>query len=380
MSKKFYDSQESNRLSDLDILPLSHLLYMTLRLAFDKSPDCGLFQCTVKQMMSITGIFDRNLIVEVLLPELKRHNLVYFDNNVVFVPGTAETESCESKLHSGNKHHTTAFLNALKDCESIVSVASNCGGQNLAVKQFIEYWSESIDLLISDMAASEAELSALEIMAGNNTINPDQAKRLVILKKAVAAFYSCKTIAARKKFYSQNSSNPSRTHAEPIGENLPTHPEPIGENLPTHPEPIQNPSRTHPELIPDFQPTHLGFGYGKKGEEEKFPISGENREGAWGNKNGSGGGAAPHHLTTTPVTGRITSGYLSVNGTGGLHPSPTLNGINPLHSKDSLSQSQPLEYESTARKIQRRHAEEAAAAQHGSTADDDSDTIQPHPG
>ena len=53
MAKKFYDNGESKMLADLEILPLSHFLYMCLRLSFDRAPDCGLFKIRVKEMIAI---------------------------------------------------------------------------------------------------------------------------------------------------------------------------------------------------------------------------------------------------------------------------------------------------------------------------------------
>ena len=268
MAKKFYDNSESKRLADLEILPYSHFLYMTLRLSFDKSPDCGLFKVTVKEMISITGM-DRSVITDVLLPELTRHELITYDNGVVFIPGTAEAEGFEKKLHSNNPHHKTAFINALRECETVVSIASGYGGVNLAVRRFVEYWSSSIDLLISDMAVLEHELSELEQADKSQPSSPERNKRIYSLKKSIAEFYSCRTIQERKRSYSQGNANPSTTHAEPLAE-----------KTPTHLQPIYNPSTTHAEPIPQKLPTPLGNGNGigigiwDKNKEIPFGIPG----------------------------------------------------------------------------------------------------------
>ncbi|MBK9248778.1 MAG: hypothetical protein IPM69_11840 [Ignavibacteria bacterium] len=249
MAKKFYDNGESKMLADLEILPLSHFLYMSLRLCFDRAPDCGLFKVRVKEMISITGL-DRSIITDTLLPELVRHYLIVYDNSVLFIPGTAETECFEKKLHSANPHYKQSFMSALIDCESVVSITSGYGGINEAVKKFIEYWSDSIDRMISEMTIFENELLVLEENDKIEVPDSNRSKRIFTLKKSISAFYSCRTLLARKHSLAEQSATTYQPPEHLLTEKStpPTNPlteksTPPTNSLSTHYQPTTNPLR-----------------------------------------------------------------------------------------------------------------------------------------
>ncbi len=273
MAKKFYDNGESKMLADLEILPLSHFLYMCLRLSFDRAPDCGLFKIRVKEMIAITGL-DRSVITDTLLPELVRHNLIVFDNNVLFIPGTAETECFEKKLHSANTHYKQSFMSALIDCESVVSLTSGYGGVNEAVKKFIEYWSESIDWMIAEMSINENELDELE--EKDKTEQPDsgRSKRIFSLKKTITAFYSCRTVAARKYAIVEQNTTICQPPAHPLTEkNAPTT-NPVFEKSPLPVDLLSTHYQSPPNPLPENTPPSYGNGIGlwEMGKNKEIPI------------------------------------------------------------------------------------------------------------
>ena len=413
---KMFNTAESIDLADMKLQPLAHFLYMTLRVSFPGIFECGLGKVHISEMKNITNLSEE-IIKDVLIPELIRNDLIFYDNSVVFIPGTAITEKffTTSRLFGDNgKNFRPVLLKALKQCEGVVSTASNYGGPNLAMKKFVEHWGAELDLLISWFVDKEVELNQLKESV-NFPPTPEQKKQILQLTTTLTEFRLCKTLIARKNSYKfepfeapaepfeapaepfeapaepfeapaepfEAPAEPFEAPAEPF--EAPAEPfeapaEPF--EAPAEPfeapaEPFEAPAYTH--TIPYNTPQ--GKGEGKKGEEEKFPLPEENREGVWGNKNPAVGEFAPGLSATLVVSGHgHTLGRTALNGQATPISSPSLNGTNPLHSKDSLSQSQPLEYESTARRIQRKHAEEAAAAQRGAIADDDIDDLQPHPG
>ena len=273
MAKKFYDNGESKMLADLEILPLSHFLYMCLRLSFDRAPDCGLFKIRVKEMIAITGL-DRGVITDTLLPELIRHNLIVFDNNVLFIPGTAETECFEKKLHSANTHYKQSFMSALIDCESVVSLTSGYGGVNEAVKRFIDYWSESIDWMIAEMSINENELVELEEKEKTEQPDSGRCKRIFSLKKTITAFYSCRTVAARKYALVEQNATSYQPHAHHLTEqNAPTT-NLVFEKSPLPADLLSTHYQSAPNSLPENTlPTYgNGIGLWEMGKNKEIPI------------------------------------------------------------------------------------------------------------
>ena len=200
MPKKFYDSEESKYLAKKKVLPEARALYKDLRLSFS-IPDCGLGEVLERDMGTISG-YGESLIVDVLLPNLVLHELIHYDDGVVFIPNTALTENCLDKILSKNLYNRPAFFKALKSVERNVSVISNCGGQNLAVVAFITWW---INVLDNDIAESTAKLKQ---------VSSDNSKKIAELTDRINDAYEIKG-----KLYNSYTIKPTQTpNGQPIAQ------------------------------------------------------------------------------------------------------------------------------------------------------------------
>lgn len=315
LPKKFFDPEEAKMMADIDLLPLSRLLYMTLRLCHGIH-DSGIGIVRINEMVNMTGI-DRACITEVLLPELKRNDLVYYDNTIIFMPQIPIAEGFNGKITGRRKTndetsekkedvsmqktwmHKKSFVNHLTYLESNpknLKSDSQYGGMNTAILKAFELLDDEVNELVQYLMLQE------ELLLSADSSNE---KEIRILQKNINDYYASSLLIMYKNQLSGNqNSTPTANFSQAVSpaapEKLPNSFETVSQNTPnpfeTLSKPFRNPFKTpYPKTANPSEPLSKPFqntlpknakeymvngymvnGYMVKNEEDSFlKIAGE---------------------------------------------------------------------------------------------------------
>ena len=223
LPKKFFDPDEAKMMADIDIQPLSRLLYMTLRLCHGIH-DSGLGIVRVNEMMNMTGI-DRACITGVLLPELKRNELIYYDNSVMFLPQTPIVEGFAGKIipeerKDGKPPTDTwrfkkSFLNHLIYIESNpknLKSESPYGGMNTAILKAFEFLHSEVNEMLQYLMKQE------DLLLYAKSTDPSNDKETTRIQMVIKEYYSSKLLILYKNrlSVSPNSNSEPVNHTQSI--------------------------------------------------------------------------------------------------------------------------------------------------------------------